>query len=52
MAQHLDSRSRFDSIATLSLRAAVKLVQVRRNKSKSLEQRSEVELLPRVAERQ
>ena len=49
MAQHFDSRSRFLSIATMSLRASVKLVQIRAASRgpKDGMQRSEIRLLPR-----
>ena len=49
MAQHFDSRSRFLSIATMSLRASVKLVQIRAASRgpKDGMQHSEIRLLPR-----
>ena len=49
MAQHFDSRARFLSIATMSLRACVKLVQIRgpKDRKKGGQERSEIRLLPR-----
>ena len=46
MGQHFDSRGRYLSIATMSLRASVKLVQIRHG-PKDCMQRSELQLLPR-----